>query len=133
MRPHRLLSALLLVCLGALGCGQDLSDSEQASLALTTLAQHQAANIAFPELKQVIVADAKRVVMKDCLKRALDALVGVPLTPCLPDTGPPTNGEPLAQPQVEDVRQAIEELRQTLDRLEQILEELLKSTEEGEQ
>jgi uncharacterized membrane protein (UPF0182 family) len=91
----------------------------------------QADNIAFPELKQVIVADAKRVVMKDDFQSALDALLG-PLS----DSGggdttyPHTDGT--RQEQIEDIRQAIEDIQQTLNQLETNLEEMLKSIAEGE-
>ena len=86
----------------------------------------QAETIAFPELKQVIVADAKRVVMKDDLKSALEALVGTKVE----DTTPSPTGSTTRQ-DIEDVRRAFEDLQQTLGQLEQALEELLRSTEEG--
>ena len=88
----------------------------------------QAETITFPELKQVIVADAKRVVMKGDLKSALEALVGKQAE----DTTP-SSTEFTGQRQIEDVRQAIEDLQQTLDQLEQTLEEMLESIEEGGQ
>jgi uncharacterized membrane protein (UPF0182 family) len=88
----------------------------------------QSETIAFPELKQVIVADAKRVVMKDDLKSALEALVGKRIVDTTPS---PT--ETTTQQNIEDVRQAFEDLQKTLDQLEQALEELLESTEEGRQ
>ncbi len=96
----------------------------------------QAENIQFPELKQVIVADSKRVVMEDDFRSALDALVvgdlpdeGAPPT----DTGPPpTDGAP-TDPRLQDVQDAIEEIRQALDRLEQTLDELIQPEEGGAQ
>jgi uncharacterized membrane protein (UPF0182 family) len=90
----------------------------------------QAETIAFPELKQVIVADAKRVVMKDDLESALAALVEERVR--VGDTDPSTT-EPTTQQNIEDVRQAFDDLQQTLDQLEQALEELLESAEEGGQ
>ena len=93
----------------------------------------QAESIAFPELKQVIVADAKRVVMKGDLKSALDALVKKREDDTDgPDTTSSTVGPPTPQ-NIEDVRRAFEDLRQTLDQLEQAMEDLLESTEEGGQ
>ena len=88
----------------------------------------QAETIAFPELKQVIVADAKRVVMRADLQSALEALVGEDV---VSTTSSPT--EPTTQQSVEDVRKAFEDLQQTLDQLGQALEELLEATEEGGQ
>ncbi len=91
----------------------------------------QAENIAFPELKQVILADAKSVVMADDLNSALEALLagGEP--------EPVTPADPVAQPtegmNADEIRQAIAQLKQSLDRLEQALEQLLGPTQEGGQ
>jgi len=88
----------------------------------------QAETIAFPELKQVIVADAKRVVMENDFKSALVALVGKPVDANAEDTTPfPT--DPTRQQQIEDVRQAIENIQRTLNQLKQSLEEILESIE----
>ena len=89
----------------------------------------QADNITFPQLKQVIIADAKRVVMEDDLQSALDALLG---DQAKEDATPPTTG-PLRERQIEDIRQAIEALQQNLEQLELTLEELLGSISEGGQ
>jgi hypothetical protein len=92
----------------------------------------QSENIPYAELKQVILADAKRVAMKGDLYSTLDALLGKDAEVKKKDTTPsPT--ETTRQQQIEDVRQAIEDLQQALDQLEQDMEELLKSTEEGGQ
>ena len=88
----------------------------------------QAETIAFPELKQVIVADAKRVVMEDDFQSALDALLGKRADTNGEDTTP-SSTDPTRQQQIEDVRQAIEDLQQSLDQLEQSLEEILESIE----
>ena len=88
----------------------------------------QAENIAFPELKQVIVADAKRVVMKGDLQSALDALV----TKEVENPYASTNGSS-PHTNIEDVRQAFAEVRQTLNELEMALDDLLVSSEKGEQ
>ena len=88
----------------------------------------QSETIAFPELKQVIVADAKRVVMGDDFKSALDALLAIRADENGEDTTPSTT-DPTRQQKIEDVRQAIEDLQQSLDQLEQTLEEILESIE----
>ena len=91
----------------------------------------QAENIAFPELKQVILADAKSVVMADDLNSALEALLAggeqEPVTPTDPITGPTD------EMNADEIRQAIAQLKQSLDRLEQALEQLLGPTQEGGQ
>ncbi len=101
----------------------------------------QAENIAFPELKQVIVADAKKVVMEDSLWSALNALVegDLPDDTLPPDaagppdaTTPPGDGPP-AITDAEDLKEAIDEIRQALDRLEEALDEILQPTEGGAQ
>ena len=88
----------------------------------------QAENIAFPELKQVIVADAKRVVMKGDLQSALDALV----TKEVENPYASTNGSS-PHKNIEDVRQAFSEVQQTLNELEMALDDLLASSKKGEQ
>ena len=95
----------------------------------------QSENIAFPELKQVIVADAKRVAMAGDFQSALNALVQTtPSDTTGPGSGEPPGGqEPTTGLPLEDAQKAIEEFREALDRLEQALEELLKSTEQETQ
>ncbi|MDA0987548.1 MAG: UPF0182 family protein [Chloroflexi bacterium] len=88
----------------------------------------QSESIAFPELKQVIVADAKRVVMRDDLKSALNALLGKRADSGGEDATTPPTGL-VTQQQIEDVKQAIGGLQQTVDQLEQALENMLKSIE----
>ncbi|MDP6102506.1 MAG: UPF0182 family protein [Dehalococcoidia bacterium] len=89
----------------------------------------QAESIAFPELKQVIVADAKRVVMESDFQSALDALLEKRTDSVRED--PTTLSTDPRQQQIEDVRQAIEDLQQTLHQLEEALEEMLASIEKG--
>jgi hypothetical protein len=89
----------------------------------------QAESIAFPELKQVIVADAKRVVMESDFQSALDALLEKRTDSVRED--PTTLSTDSRQQQIEDVRQAIEDLQQTLYQLEEALEEMLASIEKG--
>ena len=92
----------------------------------------QSETIAFPELKQVIVADAKRVDMKGDLKSALDALVGKAVV-IGGEVTTPSSTETTTQQQIGDIRQTFEDLQQTLDQLQRALEELLESIEEGGQ
>ncbi|MBF8267171.1 MAG: putative glutamate--cysteine ligase/putative amino acid ligase [Dehalococcoidia bacterium] len=90
----------------------------------------QAANIAFPELKQVIVADAKRVVMAGSFESALNALLGEEVILPPGEVEPPPTGEPQPQQQIiDDMKKAIADLKDTLAQLEQSLGDLLKSTE----
>ena len=91
----------------------------------------QAENITFPELKQVILADAKSVVMADDLNSALEALLaGGEPEPVLP-TDP--TAEPTEDMNADEIRQAIAQLKQSLDRLEQALDRLLGPIQEGGQ
>ena len=91
----------------------------------------QADNITFPELKQVIVADAKRVVMKGDFQSALDALL---------EKRPDSDGGDTTslhtydteQQQIEDIRQSIEDIQQTLNQLATNLKQMIKSISEGE-
>ena len=89
----------------------------------------QAENIAFPELKQVILADAKRVVMEDDLNSALEALLAGSETDEVAPTTPIT--EPIPGMQSEEIREAIAQLRQSLDQLEQALKQILEPNVEG--
>ena len=91
----------------------------------------QAENITFPELKQVILADAKSVVMADDLNSALEAL----LAGGEPESVTPTDptAEPTDDMNADEIRQAIAQLKQSLDRLEQALDRLLGPTQEGGQ
>ena len=93
----------------------------------------QAENVAFPELKQVIVADAKRVVMKADFKEAMNALVGiVDDTADVSDDMLGVDGIPSGHiNQSENIQQALEGLKQSVEKLEQELEDLLKIHEES--
>ena len=93
----------------------------------------QADNLAFPELKQVIVADAGEVVMRPTLQAALDALTGSS-TPApsldrpvpVADTGPPPEAGSLqealgdASDAIDSLDMAFEELRRTLEELNRL-------------
>ena len=96
----------------------------------------QAENLAFPELKQVIVADAGEVVMRPTLQAALDALTGSSTpapsldTPVpVADTGPPPEAGSL-QEALGDASDAIESLDMAFEALRRSLEELNRLAEE---
>ena len=91
----------------------------------------QAENITFPELKQVILADAKSVVMADDLNSALEALLAAGEPESVTPTDP--TAEPTEDMNADEIRQAIAQLKQSLDRLEQALDRLLGPTQEGGQ
>ena len=110
------------------------SDPLKATLLYVEPLYIQAENIAFPELKQVIVADANRVAMKGDLSSALQALlIGAPPTdaPLSDLSGPPPAEVPEVQQQVDALRGRITELQQGLQDLEQALQELLQFLEEN--
>ena len=84
----------------------------------------QAENIAFPELKQVILADAKRVVMEDDLNSALEALLGGNESEEVAPTTLTT--ELIPGMQAEEIREAIAQLRQSLDQLEEAMRQIVE-------
>ena len=100
-------------------------------------------NLAFPELKKVIVADTDTVVMADTLTESLDLLRAAsstegarepPVTDgaepdaSVPDEPPPRppEGTAGAVPEIQDAIGAVERLRTDLEALEQALRELEK-------
>ena len=72
----------------------------------------QARDLALPELKRVILASSKQVVMEPTLDGALAALLGVPTGP---STQPPTSGQP--PPLLSEAAQRLESIQQTLQNL----------------
>ena len=95
----------------------------------------QAENLAFPELKQIILADAGEVVMRPTLRAALDALTGssrpapsldVPATP----TDTTSTGSETIQGALGGATDAIDALDRALEDLRQSLEELNRLAEE---
>ena len=98
----------------------------------------QAENLPFPELKQVIVADAGEVVMRPTLRAALAALSGSS-TPApsldvdepspVPDATAPSGAETLSEA-LGDASSAIDALDTALDELRRSLEELNRLAEE---
>ena len=96
----------------------------------------QAENLAFPELKQIIVADAGEVVMRPTLRSALAALTGSstpapsldapePITDVAAPAGAETLSEALggASEAIDALDRALEELRQSLEELNRLAEE----------
>ncbi|MBI2856039.1 MAG: UPF0182 family protein [Chloroflexi bacterium] len=109
------------------------SDPLKATLLYVEPLYIQAENIAFPELKQVIVADANRVAMQGDLTSALQSLLsGAPPAVTPPSDGgePPPAGTPDVQQQVDALRERIAGLQQSLQDLEEALQQLLQSLEE---
>ena len=89
----------------------------------------QSANVRFPELKQVILASAKKVVMESTLDEAIASLVGeVP-------AGPPVSGEEPAaiQEEIRRIREALAGVQEGFSDLEEALRDLLEQVEEEEQ
>jgi uncharacterized membrane protein (UPF0182 family) len=113
-----------------------VADGDNKSLLYVEPIYMQAANIAYPELKQVIVADAKRVVMEDTFPKALSALMSGQVTSppgdaqAIPSYGGPTGDvDAQLQQQIDGVRQAINDFKDTLAQLEQALGDLLTPAE----
>lgn len=92
----------------------------------------QAENLAYPELKQVIVADAGEVVMRPTLRAALAALTGSSARPLTPDPDQPSSTAPdvAPSPQVETLGEALSDASDAIDALDRALEELRQSLEE---
>jgi len=94
----------------------------------------QAESLAFPELKQVIVADAGEVVMRPTLKEALRALTDSEKRaptfddPSEPGDDPPTDAEILreaigdASGAIDALDDALQQLRESLEQLNQLAE-----------
>jgi hypothetical protein len=96
----------------------------------------QAERLAFPELKQVIVADARDVVMRSTLTEALAALTSGAPPAAVGETKPPEPGAPPAtspsqslQEAVEAISGAVEGIQDQLSKLQESLEELRKLAE----
>ncbi|MEE8442511.1 MAG: UPF0182 family protein [Dehalococcoidia bacterium] len=93
----------------------------------------QAEGIALPELKRVILASSKKVVMEPSLDEALAALVGapVPVQPGPPGTIPTEPSQ--AADQLERIQQVLQDLRQGLTSLEEAITQLAQLIEEEQQ
>ncbi len=109
-----------------------LATQDQFSLLYAEPIYLQAEGVEFPELKKVILASQERVVMRDSVLEAIDALTGfVPSTDAPTETvtdpsGPPST-EPL-QAGIESMAEALEDLRRGLEGLEQALDNLRELT-----
>ncbi len=89
----------------------------------------QAENLAFPELKQIIVADAGEVVMRPTLRSALDALSGS-TTPAPSLDAPSLDVTPTAPTERETIQEALGDATDAIDALDRSLEQLRQSLEE---
>ena len=89
----------------------------------------QSANVRFPELKQVILASAKKVVMESTLDEAIASLVGES------PAGPPVPGEEPAaiQEEIKRIREALAGVQAGFSELEEALRDLLEQVEEEKQ
>ncbi|MBI4200538.1 MAG: UPF0182 family protein [Chloroflexi bacterium] len=84
-------------------------------------------NVLYPELKQVILASSKKVVMEATLEKAVAALAGAPTAPAVAPARPPPQqpGTPAAALQELDrVRTALKNLKEELSGLEEALKRL---------
>ena len=93
----------------------------------------QAQGIALPELKRVILASTKKVVMQPTLDGALAALLGAPL----PTEPQPPGGEPTvpsqAAEQLDRIQQVLQDLREGLTSLEEAVSQLAELIEEEQE
>lgn len=114
-------------------------DSMKATLIYAEPLYIQAETIDFPELKQVILADANKVVMSDNLDSALAELLGYEgdpesirskADPELPGTVSSDTATNLVDRQVEAIQQIIESLQIDLNDLETDLQKLLDTVGE---
>ncbi len=88
----------------------------------------QADSLAFPELKQIIVADAGEVIMRPTLKEALEALTASEKSaPSLDEPSQPGDPEPT---QAEILRDAIGDAAGAIDALDEALQQLRESLEQ---
>ena len=89
----------------------------------------QSANVRFPELKQVILASAKKVVMEATLDEAIASLVGES------PARPPVSGEgPTAiEEEIKRIREALAGVQEGFSELEEALRDLLEQVAEEEQ
>ncbi len=109
-----------------------LSTQDQFSLLYAEPVYLQAEGVEFPELKKVILASQERVVMRDSVLEAIDALTGF-----VPEAAPTTDGvaetpreagptsEPLQQG-IESAVESLEDLKRGVEELEKALNELRK-------
>ena len=113
---------------------QESEDSMKATLLYAEPLYIQAETIDFPELKQVILADANKVVMSDNLDSALAELLGYEGDPAsirskatqqISGDANPESDESLLDRQVEAIQEIIENLQIDLTDLEKDLEKLL--------
>ncbi len=114
-----------------------LSTQDQFSLLYAEPVYLQAEGVEFPELKKVILASQERVVMRDSVQEAIDALIGF-----VPEAAPPTDAietpkdaittaEPL-QAGIESVVESLEDLKRDIEDLEEALDKLIEDLKRDE-
>ena len=93
----------------------------------------QAEGIALPELKRVILASSKKVVMEPCLERAVASLVGTTPVKCPSALDEATEEVSDAAQQLEGIQKVLQDLREGLTNLEDALDQLARIVEEEQQ
>ena len=90
----------------------------------------QAEGLALPELKRVILASSKKVVMEPSLDKALASLLGAPalVRPGLPGEEPTTASQ--ATQQLERIQQVLQDLKEGFTSLEEAVSQLAQLVEE---
>ena len=92
----------------------------------------QAENLAFPELKRVIVATSEKVVMRPSLQESLAATIGVsPLSPAAAaparPAGPPASGSASStRKNLEDLLEVVKGLQEQMGKLDEAIKRLLQ-------
>ena len=95
----------------------------------------QSANVRFPELKQVILASAKKVVMEPTLDEAIASLVGTAPAATPTDGVPTAPGEELSaiSEEIQRIREALEGVREGFSEMEEALSALSDLVEQEEE
>lgn len=84
-------------------------------------------NLDFPELRRIILADSRQVVMHQTLDQSIDALVGrLPAVAPVVETDEPADAEPRFFPDLkegmqEGIKEAIDKMQQALDHLKDLV------------
>ncbi|MFN2267485.1 MAG: hypothetical protein ABR533_04355, partial [Desulfonatronovibrio sp.] len=84
-------------------------------------------NLDFPELRRIILADSRQVVMHQTLDHSIDALVGkLPAVAPVVETDEPVDSEPgffpdLKEGMQEGIKEAIDKMQQALDKLKDLV------------
>ena len=92
----------------------------------------QSANVRFPELKQVILASAKKVVMEPTLDQAVASLVGAAPT-STPDVDVPREEPSAISEEIQRIREALEGVKEGFSEMEKALSALSDLVEQEEE